>query len=286
MIKELLQEGFILKAKGYYKHAIEAFYKALELDNSSSELLLEIADAYYAINDEERALHYIEQILESSPTHIESLKLLKKIFEDKKAWAEAEQTAKNIYCISNSVEDLTEIFKLLNTQNKFDEIFEFKHDNSTEEILYEISYAKFMKQDYEEALKIINQALDSSINNKCLLLKGKILFKLNKKDECIALIPELSIDKNNAEILNFIGLIKQYEQDYKTALKYLVSATKLDSNNDEYYYNCASTYFKMGDITLAKKYYNLAISLAPEKSNYHFALANLYYSEKHYKRDY
>ena len=84
--------------------------------------------------------------------------------------------------------------------------------------------------------------------------------------------------------LNFIGLIKQYEQDYKTALKYLVSATKLDSNNDEYYYNCASTYFKMGDITLAKKYYNLAISLAPEKSNYHFALANLYYSEKHYKR--
>ena len=79
MIKELLQEGFILKAKGYYKHAIEAFYKALELDNSSSELLLEIADAYYAINDEERALHYIEQILESSPTHIESLKLLKKI---------------------------------------------------------------------------------------------------------------------------------------------------------------------------------------------------------------
>ena len=44
MIKELLQEGFILKTKGYYKHAIEAFYKALELDNSSPELLLEIAD--------------------------------------------------------------------------------------------------------------------------------------------------------------------------------------------------------------------------------------------------
>ena len=28
MIKELLQEGFLLKSKGYYKHAIEAFYKA------------------------------------------------------------------------------------------------------------------------------------------------------------------------------------------------------------------------------------------------------------------
>ena len=44
MIKNLLKEGFILKSKGYYKHAIEAFYKALEIDNKSPELLLEIAD--------------------------------------------------------------------------------------------------------------------------------------------------------------------------------------------------------------------------------------------------
>ena len=100
MMKELLQEGFILKSKGYYKHAIEAFYKALELDNSSSELLLEIAEVYYLMGDEERTLNYIEQILEHNPTHIESLNLLKKIFVNKKAWAEAEQTAKNIYCIT------------------------------------------------------------------------------------------------------------------------------------------------------------------------------------------
>ena len=53
---------------------------------------------------------------------------------------------------------------------------------------------------------------------------------------------------------------------------------------DKYYYNIASTYFKLGDIQLAKKYYNLAISHNPQNQNYHFALANLYYSEKHYKR--
>ena len=78
MIKELLQEGFVLKTKGYYKHAIEAFYKALELDNSSTELLLEIADSYFLMGDEERALSYIESILEKYPTHIGSMKLLKK----------------------------------------------------------------------------------------------------------------------------------------------------------------------------------------------------------------
>ena len=84
MIKNLLQEGFILKQKGHYKHAIEVFYKALELDNTSSELLLELADLYNLMGNEERALNYIEQILDKNPAHIEALKLLEKIFINKK----------------------------------------------------------------------------------------------------------------------------------------------------------------------------------------------------------
>ena len=65
---------------------------------------------------------------------------------------------------------------------------------------------------------------------------------------------------------------------------YFSEAIKQDSKVDEYYYNCASTYFKIGDKIQAKNYYNLAISLNPENQNYHFALANLYYSEKQYRR--
>ena len=71
MIKNLLQEGFALKNRGHYKHAIEVFYKALELDNTSSELLLEIADLYYKMQNEERALNYIEQILDKNPEDVE-----------------------------------------------------------------------------------------------------------------------------------------------------------------------------------------------------------------------
>ena len=80
MIKNILQEGFILKERGYYKHAIESFYKALEIDNSSDELMLEIADCYYLLQDEERALGYIEQVLATNPTHIGALKFLMNIF--------------------------------------------------------------------------------------------------------------------------------------------------------------------------------------------------------------
>lgn len=94
MIKNLLQEGFALKDRGHYKHAIEVFYKALEEDNTSTELLFEIADLYYRMQNEERALNYIEQILDRVPEHITALKLLEKIFIDRNALAEAEQTDK------------------------------------------------------------------------------------------------------------------------------------------------------------------------------------------------
>ena len=83
MIKNLLQEGFTLKNRGHYKHAIAVFYKALEQDNNSTELLLEIADLYYRMQNEEKALSYIEQILDKNPEHIEALRLLEQIFIDR-----------------------------------------------------------------------------------------------------------------------------------------------------------------------------------------------------------
>ncbi|MBQ7764363.1 tetratricopeptide repeat protein [bacterium] len=284
MIKAILQEGFVLKSKGYYKHAIEAFYKALEFDNTSAELLLEIAELYYLLNDEERALNYIESILEKNPTHIETLKLLKNIFINKQAWAEAIQTSKNIYSISQTSENLTEIFKLLNRQGNFQEIFEYETIEETEDMLYEKAFAKFLLNELSEAIEYINKALLLKTNNKNLLLKGKILYRMKNKDECLQILKDLDLSIEDAELMNFIGLLEQYKCNFKKAIEYFLKAVKLDPTNDEYYYNCASTYFKLGDILQAKRYYNLAISYNPENPNYHFALANLYYSEKHYKR--
>ena len=284
MIKDLLKEGFILKSKGYYKHAIEAFYKALEIDNTSPELLLEIADVYYLMGEEEHALNYLELILDKNPAHIGSLKLLEKIFINKNAYAEAEQTAKNIYCISNNPKDLAEILALLNKQKKYSEVIENISDTMSPDIIYEIAYAKLFSGSASEAEELINKAIEMDKQTKYLLLKGKILYKQNKKDECIELLETIPYDSNNADFLNFAGLIKQHQKDYKTALKYFLEAVKTAPDSAEYHYNCASTYFKADEIKLAKKYYNMAISLEPENPNYHLALANLYYSQKHYKR--
>ena len=284
MIKEILQEGFILKEKGYYKHAIETFYKALELDNSSLELLLEIAKCYYLLNDEERALNYIEQILEKEPTHIQALKLLKEIFLSKNALTEAEQTAKNIYCISQDKKDLIEILELLIKLKRFSEVLEYNVENFESDVLYYKAYAKLFLNELDDAETYINKSIDLEESDKKKFLKSKILYKKNKINESKEIINNLQIDIKDSEALNFVGLVEQYNFNFEKALDYFKQAIKLNSKNDEYYYNCASTFFKMGEVQQAKKFYNLAISIAPENQNYHFALANLYYSEKNYKR--
>ncbi len=284
MIKQLLKEGFILKSKGYYKHAIETFYKALEIDNSSSELLLEIADLYNLMKNDERALNYIEQVLEQNPTHIGSLKLLQKIFLEKGAFAEAEQTAKNIYLISKTPDNLAEIFELLNKQQKFSEIFEYDCELNNSRTLYQKSFAKLYLNELKLAEELINQVLEKEKDDKFLLLKGKILLRQNRELECEELLEEIDTTKEDSEILNFAGLVEQYRGNYKKSINHFQNAIRLNPQRDEYYYNCASTYFKSGETSSAKKYYNLAISLNPNNQNYHFALANLYYSEKHYKR--
>lgn len=283
MIKDLLQEAFALKASGHYKHAIEVFYKALELDNTSSELLLEIADLYDKLGNEEKALNYIEQILNSEPTHVEALKFLKRVFEKKCAWLEAEQTAKNIYCVSHNPSDLAEIFKLLIKQNKFDEIFEFNQNSDDKNVCLEVARAYYYKKDFGHALELLEKfQTQMSENQDYLLLLGECYYYLNKKERCIDIIAKFSA--KNAEQLNFIGLVETYLENYKSAIRYFNDAIKQNRSNSEYYYNLANVYFKLGEFSLAKRNYNLAISIEPENKNYHFALANLYYSEKHYKK--
>ena len=283
MIKNLLQEGFALKSKGHYKHAIEVFYKALELDNTSTELLLELADLYLKIGNEEKALSYIDTILEKNPAHIEALKFLKNIFISKNAWQEAEQTAKNIYCVSHSSSDLAEIFKLLIKQNKFDEIFEYNVDTNDFVVVMEIARAYYYKKEFQKALDILLPFCDVNQENEdFLLLIGQIYYALNQKDKCFDFINKFK--DLTAEKLNFIGLVETYRENYQTAIASFLGAIKKERSNSDYYFNSANADYKKGDLDFAKKYYNTAISIAPENQTYHFALANLYYSEKHYKK--
>lgn len=89
---------------------------------------------------------------------------------------------------------------------------------------------------------------------------------------CLELAAKISENDENAELLNFLGLLEDYKGNYKEACRYIQKAIKLDADNDKYFYNLANMYFKQGDTMYAKRYYNLAISLNPQNPNYHLLL--------------
>lgn len=285
MIKNLLQEGFVLKNRGHYKHAIEILYKALEQDNTSSELLYEIAETYKLMGNEEKALWYIQQVLKTDSLHVLSLKLLKNIFIEKKAFSEAEQTAWNIYEITKSDRDLYEYISLLNDDKKYEDVLKYDNENAPVYIKIEIAKSYYYQNNTEETIRLLKSCLEKEPENQeASLFLGRIYYDLNEFEQCYNIEKNLKEDDCNPEVLNFIGLLKSKKAEYEAASQYFLRATRLSPSENEYLFNLANNYYLAGQWKDAKKFYNLVLSRNPEDKQCRYALAKLYYMEKQYNR--
>ena len=60
---QYIKQAFELKEQKYYKPAIEMLYKALEVENDNIEILYQIGELYFLINNYTRALQYLEKVL-------------------------------------------------------------------------------------------------------------------------------------------------------------------------------------------------------------------------------
>ena len=78
---QYIKQAFELKEQKYYKPAIEMLYKALEVENDNIEILYQIGELYFLINNYTRALQYLEKVLSINSKHVESLKLTRTIKE-------------------------------------------------------------------------------------------------------------------------------------------------------------------------------------------------------------
>lgn len=285
MIKDILVKAFELKRKGYYKHAIETLYKALEYDNSSIELLYEIAGLYYLIKNEERALNYIEQIFDIAPSHINSLKLLMRIFANKQAYDKAEQAARNIYQITSEANDLAQILYFLNLQKKFSDVTDFPTEKNNPSIAFEKALAYFQIQNYNKAICILkNSFTEFGKNKQGLLLLGQIYSHIGDIEHCIEISTEFNPEEQDADICEFLSKTEYYKKEYKNAIYFIKKAIQINPKRAEYYFHLAEIYAAQTEYNFAKNAYNIAISLSPNTHKYHLALATLYYNKKYYKR--
>ena len=105
---EFIKQAFDLKSQKCYKQAIEMLYKALELENDNPEILFQLGELYFLLRNLPRASHYLEKVLQKNENHIETLKLMQKIyvFSDEKELAF--KTAEKIFELQQLIKNLKE----------------------------------------------------------------------------------------------------------------------------------------------------------------------------------
>ncbi|MCD8377827.1 MAG: tetratricopeptide repeat protein, partial [Candidatus Gastranaerophilales bacterium] len=135
-MKNLMIEAFELKRKGYYKQAIEIYYKIMSAENDNIEILSELADLYFLLGNNERAIHYANKALEVDTEHVSSLSVLRRIYLKEQSYNDAENIAKKIYNITKSDLDLSELIDIFEYQQKYDEIVSYCMNVRDEICLY------------------------------------------------------------------------------------------------------------------------------------------------------
>lgn len=283
-MKQLMIEAFELKKKGYYKQAIEIFYKLLARENDNIEILSELGGIYLLLKNYDRAIHYTNKALEIDSNHINSLVNLRQIYTEQKDYKSASKVANKIYIITNSQTDLYEFLKILNLQNKYNEATGFVDFITSVDVAGEIAFAYYKLNKYDEAIRILTEYTSGNNNAKLQDLLCKIYFETKQIEKAKEVLTKLENNNtNDAQVLNYMGLAKLDELQLDSAIGYFKEAINSDSQNDSYNFNLAQAYFLKGWLDEAKKYFIKAICLNPTNSNYQYSLGYALYREGDYK---
>ena len=288
-VLDYITKSFDLKRQGFYKPAIEMLYKALSIENNNAEILSQLAEVYYLLGNNQRAINYIEQTLEVNPLHVDSLKLMKKIYYDEENYIEAQKAAVKVFELNPTAENFADKVQILNKINDLDTILDLEHANFdfNEEIYYQFAVAHYQNDDYKGAIANLEKAKElkpDDIKIETLLAQVYYLNNDLEKSKELFLKHEQNDEVENAVVMNYLGLFKLDENKIEEAINYFSKAVKIDSQNSKYAFNLSNAYFTNGWMDEALKFMNVAICLEPENCEYRYAQAYSYFLNNQYEK--
>src|SRR5574344_1546670 len=282
-MKQMMIEAFELKRKGYYKQAIELFYKLLAKESDNIEILSELGCLYLLLENYDRAVHYTQKALDIDENHVNSLMTLKSIAQKNGEIEKAGKIANKIYIITSSQEDLAEFLKLLNNQKLYNEATGFADMVTTSVSAKEVAIAYFKLSKYVEATAILQNYTEEE-NLDILNILCKVYFKSNDKEKLKEVLKKLDKKElKDIETFNYMGLTKLEELKLDEAVECFKKVVDSDSKNSEAFYNLGQAYFLKGWLKESKQAFVNAICLQPENEEYHYSLAYALYREGDYQ---
>lgn len=286
-VLDYITKSFDLKRQGFYKPAIEMLYKALSLENNNEEILSQLAELYYLLENNQRAINYIEKTLEINPLHSDCLKLMKDIYYNDGNYIEAQKAAVKVFELNPTAENFADKIRILNKINDFDTVKNLEHSSFDfdDEIYYQFAVSHYQNEDYNGAIIYLEKARELKPNDiKIETLLAEIYYLNNEFEKSKELFFKYEKEDENAVIMNYLGLFKLDENKVEDAIAYLSRAVRLDSQNAKYAFNLSNAYFVNGWIDEAIKYMNIAICLEPENCEYRYSQAYTYYLNQKYDK--
>jgi len=120
-----------------------------------------------------------------------------------------------------------------------------------------------MNKYYDKAIKAYQYALELAPNDLNALENLALLFTtLDRADEAKAINNKLHVKRlSNPHYHALLANEASYKQDYKSAIKHLKKAIRLEGAFHEFHFDLAKVYFKTKQLKLAKTAMNKAIKL-------------------------
>lgn len=285
-VLEYIKQAFDLKSQSCYKQAIEMLYKALEIESENIEILFQLGELYYLLQNFGRASQYLEKVLAKNANHIESLMLLRKIYFKLDDYNKAYSYAEKCFDVKRTSDNLAEMITISAKLGKFNIIKDFVNDDlMTDNVMYIAARAYYDNKDLQSAKEMLEKAYSKNPENEdILVLLGKIYFDEDNFEKSKEIFSGFSKNSQNPEVLNYQGLFALEDMNFIDAIKFFSKACNINKNNARYYYNLGNAYFYNGWHYEAVNAYLNAVRLSQDNLDYRYSLAYLYFEMKQYDK--
>lgn len=289
---KFLKQAFQLQEEKHYKQAIEALYKALCIESDNIEILAQISQLYYLMNNFERSLEYAEKILEIEPEHTETIKIVINIQKINQKYAKALSLAEKLYRLEPNIKNFITYLEMLAECNQHNTIIEeidkeaFNYeDRNNEQLLLIEGYSRLKLNQIFKAIGIFQNIIKLyPQNTDAKFYLGVIYYQKHQDADAERLFNEILDDIQCDRTYNYLGLLKLDQQKIGEAINYFQFAIKIEQYNAFYHYNLGTAYSLNGWLFEAEESFKKAVRLEPTNTVYNYALAYLYYERKDYKK--
>lgn len=260
----------ILKNINRPEEMVRASQQLLELGYEDTEILLDLAKAYYTLKDYENAWKITLRILQKMPNHIPTLQLQKEIMKRQKKWDEVIAICENILniepgnieVIMDEVHAYRAMGKLESALNLLRKASEMERKNI--DIWRERKDVAKELNKPQEVIIAANEILSMEEDYKSYKDLARAYYTISRYDEAKKIMEKGLKIKEDAEGWNLLGMIYYKLRDFENARRAFERACEMNPEVKKYWNNLGWTAEKLENYEKAIEYFDKALKLEPE----------------------